>query len=109
MARAILDGGDARLRLSRDIFVPAQTEPGMGKLESALDLIIAARPANQKLAAARRDGRVAATPQATLIDRAFSAGIIDAAEAEAARAAARAQDNAIQVDAFPPAKYVQLK
>jgi acyl-CoA dehydrogenase len=108
VARALLDDGDMRRRLTRNIFVPAADEPGLGQIEDALATMVRARPAQQKLKDATRGGRLAAEPSATLIDRAVTGGIITVEEGERSRAAAQAQDAAIQVDAFATADYLRL-
>ena len=105
VARTVLDGGDARLRMTREIFVPDESEPGLGQLEAALGIVMAARPAAQKLADARRGGRLGTEPAADLIERALQLGIVNAAEAQHLRKAAAAQDAAIQVDAFTAEAY----
>jgi hypothetical protein len=97
-----------RRRLTRNIFMPAADEPGLGQIEDALATVVRARPAQQKLKDATRGGRLPAEPSATLIDRAVASGIIDAGEGARSRAAAAAQDAAIQVDAFATADYLRL-
>ncbi len=108
VARSVLDGGEMWLRLTRGIYIPPETELGLGQLEAALGLSLSARPAAQKLAAARRDGRLAAMAKADLVERAVTLGIIDAAEAGRLRLAEQAQDAAIQVDAFTAKEYQLL-
>ncbi len=108
LARALLDDGEMRQRLTRNIFLPPTDEPGLGQIEAALATVVRSRAARQKLAEATRSGRLPAEPSATLIDRAVTGGIITPEEAERSRAAAQAQDAAIQVDAFATADYLQL-
>ncbi len=107
LARALLDGGAMRQRLSRNIFSPAASEPGLGQLEAALATLLQARNAQQKLKDATRNGRLPAEPSATLIDRALALGLVDAAESARIRAALASQDSAIQVDAFSAADYLR--
>src|SRR5205823_1022613 len=47
VAQALLDDREERLRLTRDIYVPAPDDPGLGRLEAALDKAVAAAPAFQ--------------------------------------------------------------
>jgi acyl-CoA dehydrogenase len=90
LARAILDGGDLRERLTRDIFVPRNTDDALGRLEATLELAVSTREDRKTL---REKGPAALTPdQRHRID-----------------AALKAQDFAIQVDAFAPEAYAQLK
>ncbi len=108
LARALLDDGEMRRRLTRNIFVPGPDEPGLGRIEAALAVVVLARAARQKLKDATRNGRLAPGPAATLIERAVAGGIIDAEEADKIGAAVAAQDAAIQVDAFAAADYLRL-
>jgi acyl-CoA dehydrogenase len=108
LARALLDDGAMRRRLTRNIFVAGADEPGLGQIEAALAAVVRARAARQKLNEAARGGRLTPEPSATLIERALASGIIDAEEAARSRAAADAQDAAIQVDAFATAEYLRL-
>jgi acyl-CoA dehydrogenase len=90
LARAILDGGELRERLTRDIFVPKDADDALGRLESTLELAVATREDRKTL---REKGPGALTPdQRHRVD-----------------AALKAQDFAIQVDAFAPEAYAQLK
>ena len=108
LARGVLDDGAMRQRLSRNIFTPDAQDMGLGEIEAALAAIVAARGARQKLTDATRGGGLTAEPAATLIDRAITQGIVDAGEAALVRVATRAQDTAIQVDAFATAEYLKL-
>src|SRR5258705_13507309 len=56
VARALLDDREERLRLTRDIYVPPPDDPGLGRLELALDKVMAAAPAAQAVKAAVRAG-----------------------------------------------------
>ncbi|WP_119461983.1 acyl-CoA dehydrogenase [Rhodospirillaceae bacterium SYSU D60014] len=109
VARGLLDGDDMRRRLSRDIFVPDAADDGLGRLEAALDLVVATREIQKKIREAVRQRRLDAEPVATLTERAFALGLIDADERQRMDKAAQAQDAAIQVDAFPAADYALLK
>ena len=105
VARAVLDGGGMRRRLTGGIFLPDPGEAGLGQLEAALDLAVAARAPAQKLAAARRSGRLGPEPVGGLMKRALAAGIVDAGEAQLLDKASTAADAAIQVDAFTEEAY----
>lgn len=102
VARALLDGREERLRLTRDIYVPPPSDPGLGRLEAALGTIVAAAPAQQKLKSAIRARKLAREPEETLVERAVQAGVIDAGEARRLREAEAARNDAIQVDEFEP-------
>lgn len=109
LARGLLDGDDMRLRLSREIFIPDANEDGLGRLEAALGSMVEARPVQQKIRDAIRQGALAAEPVATLPERAAAQGLITAEERCRADRAAQAQDSVIQVDAFPVPTYTGLK
>ncbi len=102
VARALLDDREERLRLTRDIYVPPPDDPGLGRLEAALDKVMAAAPATQAVKTAMRAGKLAREPEDTLLERAVSAGVIDAAALKRIRDAEKARDDAIQVDEFDP-------
>ena len=108
-ARGLLDGDDMRQRLTRDIFIPDAAEEGLGRLETALDLVVAAREIQKKIRDAVRHGSLDAEPAATLTERALTLGIINADERQRMDMALQAQDAAIQVDAFTAADYARLK
>ncbi len=103
LARAILDGGPLRAALSTHVHVPPASEPGLGELEAALAAVVAAAPAREKLQRAQRAktlSRHAAGEE--LLSAALQQGVLAPGEAELLRAAARARDEAIQVDSFEP-------
>jgi acyl-CoA dehydrogenase len=109
LAHGLLDGDKARERLTADIFIPDADEDGLGRLEAALRLIVAARESQKKIRDAVRRGVLAAEPASTLAERAAADGILSAEERQHVEAAIAAQDGAIQVDAFDMAIHAQLK
>ncbi|HMI30505.1 MAG TPA: acyl-CoA dehydrogenase [Candidatus Limnocylindrales bacterium] len=102
IARALLDGREERLRLTRDIYIPPPGDPGLGRLEAALAKVVAAAPSLQAVKAAVRAGKLARDPETTLLDRALEAGVIDEPALKRIREAEKARDDAIQVDEFEP-------
>jgi len=102
VGRGILEGGSAHRTLTADVFLPPATELGLGQLEDALIKVIAARKGEQALRAAIRAGTLAASPSATLIERALAAGVIDSQERVLLESAALARAMAIAVDSFSP-------
>jgi acyl-CoA dehydrogenase len=102
VAQALLDDREERLRLTRDIYVPAPDDPGLGRLELALDKVMAAAPATHAVKAAVRARKFPREPEGTLLERAVQAGVIDEAAMKRIREADRARDDAIQVDEFDP-------
>jgi acyl-CoA dehydrogenase len=103
VARGLLEGGALWTRLTRHIYIPAHDEPGLGRLERALSLVLAARPLTARLKDAVRQGKVAPTPAAGLADRAEAAGVLTGDEAGLWRQAVAARAEAVSVDAAPAA------
>ncbi len=108
VARAVLDGGEARDSLTPDAYRPDFGEPGLGTVEAALQAALAARGVRKKLREAVHAKQLDKEPAVTLVDRAVDAGVLDAKERELVRAAAKMRDAAIAVDAFDPGQYVEL-
>ncbi len=109
VARGLLDGNEARLRLSADIFVPGAGEDGLGKLEAALELVVLAQGVQRKIRDAVRSGDLEAGPADTIAERAAAKGIITADERRRAEAAEKARDAVIQVGAYDADTYDSLK
>jgi hypothetical protein len=89
------------------MFVPDAHELGLGRLERALELTIAAAPLRAKLREAQRAGtlpRGLAEPE--LLEGAIAARVLAADERDLVREALEARDEAIRVDDFPPHEYV---
>jgi acyl-CoA dehydrogenase len=105
VARALLEDREERLRLTRDIYLPRQGEPGLGRLEAALDKAVDALGVEAKIRDAVRAGRLDRAPGQALVDLAFKEGIITEQDRERIWAADEARDEAIQVDAFDPETY----
>ncbi len=99
LAAGLLEGREPWRALTRHIYVPPRSEPGLGRLEDALEKTLRARPVEGKMRAAVRAGRLEAKPAATLAARALAAEVIDAAEARWLEEARAARHAAIQVDA----------
>ena len=109
VARCLLDGNEGRLRLTPDIFIPHANEDGLGKLETALEAVVAAHEARDAVRDAVRAGKLEGDPEATLAERAVAAGIIGPEQRERLEAADAARDDVIQVDSFEPETYGGLK
>lgn len=108
-ARAILEDREARIHLTGDIHVPGPDEPGLGQLEAALDKAVRALPVETKLRDAIRAGTLDRAAGDELGRHALAAGIITQAEFDALSEADEARDAVVQVDAFDPATYRQLR
>ncbi|HEX7112775.1 MAG TPA: acyl-CoA dehydrogenase [Mizugakiibacter sp.] len=108
-ARAILEDKEARINLTEDIFVPPSDEVGLGQLEAALVKAVRALPIETKLRDAVREGRLERAPGYMLDDLGLAAGVITAEEYELLNEARDARDLVVQVDAFDPEVYRQLR
>jgi nucleotide-binding universal stress UspA family protein len=102
VARALLEDREERLRITRDIYIPPTSEPGLGRLEAALDRAVEALAVETKIRDAVRAGRLDHAPGDALADLALSAGVITHEERRLMRAADEARDEVIRVDAFIP-------
>jgi len=101
VARALLDGGEARIALTREMYVPREGKVGLPLLERALALTLAAEPARKKLREAQKAKQLPRAEEAALLEPALKAGIVSESEVKALREAAAARWEAVQVDEFP--------
>lgn len=108
VARAILENREARVNLTPDIFVPPPDEPGLGRLEAALDKAVRALPVEARLREAVRAGRLERVPGDMLDDLGLAAGVISEAEYELLEEAREARDEEVQVDSFSAEAYKAL-
>jgi len=101
--RTLLDGAEARVRLTREMFVPDAHEVGLGRLERALELAIAAAPLRAKLREAQRAGTLPrGLDEPELLEAAAAARVLTAGECDVVREWIEARDEAIRVDDFAP-------
>ncbi len=101
-AAAVLGSrGEARDRLTADLYRTADPADPRGRLEHAWELAERAAPARRRLAEAARRGDLPPGGTDRLAD-AVAAGVLDAAAADLVRQAAAARAAAVAVDAFPP-------
>ena len=109
VARGLLDDRHACLTLTRDIYVPPPDEPGLGRLDHALDHAVAALAVEKKTRDAVRAGRLDKAPGDVLLDQAVAAGIITRDERQQVVDADIVRDEVIQVDSFDPATFRTLR
>jgi len=109
VARAVLDEADVRDRLTAGIHEPSPDELGLGRLDAALADAQAALPVEAKLRRAIREGRLAHAPGDELARAARAAGVISDEDLTLLRAADRAREEAIQVDAFSPEEFARTR
>ena len=108
VARSILEDREARIRLTGDIHVPGPDEPGLGRLEAALDQAVEALPIEAKLRDLVRSGQLDRAPGHLLDDHALEAGLITRAEYDKLNAARDCRNEVIMVDAFDPEVFKTL-
>jgi len=109
VARALLENRQTCVSLTRDIYLPPPDEPGLGRLDAALDHALAALAVEKKIRDAIRAGALDRAPGDILLDGALEAGIITAEEHHQVLAADAVRDEVIQVDSFSPDVYLALR
>jgi acyl-CoA dehydrogenase len=109
LARELLEDREARAALTEDIYLPGPHEPGLGRLEAALDHAVEALRVETKIRDAIRAGRLDRAPGEMILEQAQAAGIITDLEALAVMAADAIRDEVIQVDAFEPEEFLRLR
>jgi acyl-CoA dehydrogenase len=101
VASLLLEPSAARDRLTAGIYVPTDTSEPVGRLDAALETIVAADAVERTLRAAVQAGLLKASDESTLLNDAVERGVIDKKEADLIRDAAAARRDAIRVDDFP--------
>ena len=109
VAKGLLDGGELREHLTRDIFLPTNHDKALGRLEHALERVVAAGEASRKVKQAIRAGTLTREPVDCQSTRAKAANVIDAEEQRLLKEAEAARAAAIGVDVFGPEAYRGLK
>ncbi len=102
LARLLLEPSATRDRLTSGIFVPADPQQTMGRIEDALRKVIAAEPVEKTLSDAIKKGHVQGHDIEQQIQHALRAGVINASQVDTLRAAHAARRAVIQVDDFAP-------
>jgi acyl-CoA dehydrogenase len=106
VAQALQVPGDQRERLMAGMFVPADPEEALGRLERALNLVYLAESVEHKIKDAIRSKKLPRKlPSDQLVAQAIAAGVISGAEAALLGDANDARNDAIQVDAFTLEEY----
>jgi acyl-CoA dehydrogenase len=109
VARVVLDDAGVRERLTAGIYEPPPDELGLGRLDAALADAQAALPVEAKLRRAVREGLLDHAPGDALARAARLAGLLSEEDLALLRAADRARDEAIQVDAFSPEEFPRTR
>ncbi|MDH5649309.1 MAG: acyl-CoA dehydrogenase [Gammaproteobacteria bacterium] len=101
IARVLLEPSDARDRLTHGIFISSDTDDAIGRIEHALDKVIAAEEASKKLRKADISYRISALKDLeALLTAAVNENIITDDEADLIRIADKARKATIMVDDF---------
>ncbi len=93
--------GPARERLTRGAYIPQGEDEAVGVLEAALRAVVAAEPAEAKLRAALKAGKVTELDLRADLETAVRLGVIGEDEARLVRRAQALRRKAIMVDDFP--------
>ena len=109
VAQVLLEDVEVRDRLTAAIYRPPADEPGLGRLEAALEPARRALRVEARIRRAVRDGVIDHAPGDVLAEKALAAGVIGPEEMEWLREADEARDEAIRVDDFDPDEYLALR
>jgi len=101
VARLLIEPGPVRDRLTAGIYLPRREDDVIGRLEFAMEAVIAADPIEAKLRAAQKEGRLPQRTPAERRDAAVKEGIITLAEFEHLARTDRLRRAIIMVDDFP--------
>ena len=107
-ARALLEDAEAREALTSAIYLPRADEPGLGRLEAALEEATPALAIESALRRAVAEGRLDPAPGIELAEAAVAAGILREEEVDRLASARAARDEAVRVDAFDAKEFVDL-
>ena len=109
VARELLEDRAARHELTKHIYKPPAHEPGLGKLEAALEKAVAAHAVETKIRDAVRSGLLDRAPGDELLELALDARIITEDERQTVLDADEARAEVIEVDAFDPETFLTLR
>jgi len=109
IARSILEDRVARRTLTREIYMPGKDEVGLGRLKAALEKSTDAQRVESELRDAVRNGVLDRAPGDQLAESALQAGLIGHHELQVLKDAGDIRDEVIQVDAFEPDEYAQMR
>jgi len=103
VANLLLEPSAARDRLTTGIYMmPTDASEMVGRLDVALETIVAADAVERRLRAAVQAGRLQPSDESRLLDDAVEEGVLNKQEADLIRDATTARRDVITVDDFPP-------
>jgi acyl-CoA dehydrogenase len=105
VAQLLQTPGAARDRLTAGMYIPAQPEEALGRLERAFQLSVLAEPVMKQIKQAMQDGQLPAGKPEKFAALALEMGILDREQVELVEGAIAACTDAIQVDAFSLEEY----
>ncbi len=108
VAQSLLEDREARLALTKDIYLPDDQELGLGRLEVALDAVVEAHRVEAKIRQAIHEKKLKRGPREEMPKQALEAGVLSPAEVDILKKAAELRDEVIQVDAFTPQEFCRL-
>ena len=97
----LLEPSSTRDRLTAGIYIPVDSHESFGRLEVALEKVIAAEKVEEKLRAAARSGRIQTSGDEALLREGLRKGVIQEDEAKLLHEAELLRREAIKVDDFP--------
>ncbi|MBK8013780.1 MAG: acyl-CoA dehydrogenase [Deltaproteobacteria bacterium] len=108
VAQALQSPSKLRDRLTSGLYVPTDEAESLGRLEHALVLAVKAEGVLHKIKQAIRSGKLPRRNPAQLLDQAEADAIITSDERSIVREAEEARNDAIQVDDFTLAEYMEM-
>ncbi|KIA80427.1 acyl-CoA dehydrogenase [Chromobacterium amazonense] len=100
VARALMEPGGTRDRLTRGMYVPQEETDPVGVLGHALNAILATEPVEQKLRKLARDGKFKTITARERLAEALQTGLINQEEFDAVTRARKLKRDVIMVDDF---------
>ncbi|OQS41618.1 MULTISPECIES: acyl-CoA dehydrogenase [Chromobacterium] len=100
VARAMMEPGATRERLTRGMYLPKEEGDAVGVLAHALEAVLATEPLEQKLRKLARDGKFVSVTARERLAEALAAGLLNQAEFDAVSRARKLKRDVIMVDDF---------
>ncbi len=106
VAQLLQKPGEQRDRVTNGTYLPQSADDGLGRLENAFSLSIAAAPIARKVLSAVKAGKLQKARMDLMVKAAVEAKIISADDAQILAKAEEARTDAIQVDSFTQEEYL---